>query len=162
MHRMESFNISFDEPPSPPKYQEQWLVEEICDTTNAGNDWMAEMCVNSENELYFKGFTAVWVKGMGTEEAVLPLTSFTCDSPIEHAFFCRPEFVREKELDKTSNNTASKVPTTSPSKQKSTSKSPQKKSTLTDSDSDDLKKSTLEEIPGICLIGLFCYTDSSK
>lgn len=149
MHRMQSFNISFDESPPPPVYQEQWLMEEICDAN--ADEWMAEMCVNAEHELYFKGYTAVWTKGLPTENAVLPRTCFTCDTPIEHAFFCQPEFVREKELGPSATKT--KI-MTSPLKHKSPQKSPQKKTTTTASSLDDIKKGSMEEIPGICLIGL--------
>lgn len=122
MHRMQSVNLSMDEN-TPPVFHESWLMDEVY----CGAEWMTDVTANSDHELYYKGYTAVWTQGVSAENVVLPRTCFTCDTPIRHAFFCPPEFVREKALGK---------PVATPANA-----------------SDG---STAREIPGVCLIGMFC------
>lgn len=138
MHRMQSVNISIDtEAPPPPVYQESWLLEEVVLYPAAAaddNDWMTDAIVNTEHELYHKGYTAVWSQGLGADGVVLPRTCFTCDTPITHSFFCEPAFVQEKRLGADKRGaTAAAAPVESVAP-------------LT-------AKKTTPEIPGVCLIG---------
>lgn len=60
-----------------------------------------DLYINSEEELYFRGHTAVWSKGIASEDGeVLPRICFTCDTPIKHAFFCSTNFVKTNDPDK--------------------------------------------------------------
>lgn len=94
MHRMQNVNISNDENPTN-SHSEFWSIAELYD----GDEFMSDFVVNSEQELYFKGNTAVWTRGTGNEVAVLPRKCFTCETPIRHAFFCPGEFIRTDAMD---------------------------------------------------------------
>lgn len=98
LYRLQNVNISSDEHSS----NEFWRVREIfhenmTDDSNPSR-FLVNAIVNSEEELYVKGHTAVWSKGMveGQLEQRLPLTCFTCDTPIKFAFFCPPEFYSDE------------------------------------------------------------------
>lgn len=134
-HRLQNVNISNDDhTPSSSMLNtkaenEQWCIQEIYENVATVNDknypiFMSEFAVNSEEELYFMGNTAVWTRGIANSDGVLPRTSFTCDTTIKHAFFCSNEFIR----------------TTEPDKHKSKA------------DLDALAKQS-ENLAGICLIG---------
>lgn len=101
---MQNVNISCDD-----STHENWIIQEIYKDVNEDNDssqlqqnllYMSDIKVNSEEELYVKGCTAVWTRGIGGPESVLPRTCFTCESTIKHAFFCSPNFIRTEEPDK--------------------------------------------------------------
>lgn len=116
LHRLQNVNISNDGIYNSAENDnsEHWSINEIhkhvetCWQSNslpadckAGiPSFMNEFIVNSEEELYFKGHTAVWTRGIAADDGVLPRTCFTCDTPIKHAFFCAPNFIRTKEPDK--------------------------------------------------------------
>lgn len=63
-----------------------------------------EVFVNSEEELYVKGNTAVWSKGItdnyNNENESMPRTCLTCESTIKHAFFCPKNFIKSENPDK--------------------------------------------------------------
>lgn len=69
-------------------------------TKDSSISYMNDIKVNSEEELYVKGCTAVWTRGTGGPDSVLPHTCFTCESTIKHAFFCSPNFIKTEEPDK--------------------------------------------------------------
>lgn len=61
---------------------------------------LTDFVVNAEHELYVKGHTAVWTKGVYDEKRNgLPQICFTCDTPIQHAFFSSPNFIRNQNPD---------------------------------------------------------------
>lgn len=48
---------------------------------------------DNEHELYVKGCVAIWTKGCNPSvNRRMPITCFTCDSPIRYAFFCSRNF----------------------------------------------------------------------
>lgn len=116
LNRLQNVNISCDD-----SENECWTIQEIfkavddhTDTTSTRREstnttagigatnlsYINDIVVNSEEELYVKGCTAVWTRGIGGPEGILPRTSFTCESTIKHAFFCSPNFIRTDEPDK--------------------------------------------------------------
>lgn len=104
---MQNVNISCDE-----SKDEYWTIQEIYKNVDeyqengqktestSNQSYMNDITVNSEEELYVKGCTAVWTRGTGGPESVLPRTCFTCESTIKHAFFCSPNFIKTEEPDK--------------------------------------------------------------
>lgn len=104
MHRMQNVNISNDENTSA-VHNECWSIAELYD----GEEFMSDFMVNSEHELYFKGNTAVWTRGIGNDVAVLPRKCFTCETPIRHAFFCPEEFIRTDEMDSRMKECANRI-----------------------------------------------------
>lgn len=121
MYRLQNVNISTDDCAT-----EFWSVHEIfkdnqCverelrhETTNTATNESAgagaaagtapiisDFVVNAEHELYVKGTTAVWTKGVCEEKGGrLSRTCFTCETPIHHAFFCSPNFIKSENPDK--------------------------------------------------------------
>lgn len=92
MHRLQNVNISCDETQS----SEFWSVREInCneneERSNSPN-YFYDYNGSSEEELYVRGNTAVWSKGIISEEHIPPKICFTCETPIKFAFFCSPDF----------------------------------------------------------------------
>lgn len=94
LNRLKNVNISGDDNPAS-LLNESWSIAELYD----GAELMSDFVVNSEQELYFKGHTAVWTRGIANELGVLPRTCFTCETPIRHAFFCTESFVRTDAMD---------------------------------------------------------------
>lgn len=95
MHRLQNVNISCDDSSS-----EFWSVRVInCDEneehSNSSN-YFYDFNGSSEEELYVKGHTAVWSKGIISEEHVPPKICFTCETPIKFAFFCSPDFTKSE------------------------------------------------------------------
>lgn len=90
--RLKNVNIS-SEPKAAEPQHEDWMFDEVYE----GAPMMSEFLVNSEHELYYKGHTAVWTRGVSSATGVLPRTCFTCDTPIRHAFFCKGPFIRADE-----------------------------------------------------------------
>lgn len=105
LHRLQNVNIS-----SGDSGVEGWVMREMLterSTAKSSEQSSAifvtenDLYINSEEELYFKGHTAVWSKGIASEDGeVLPRICFTCDTPIKHAFFCSTNFVQTKDPDK--------------------------------------------------------------
>lgn len=106
LHRLQNVNISNGD-----SSIEGWVVREmVTECSQAPKSFETngpvfvtenDLHINSEEELYFKGHTAVWSKGIASEDGeVLPRICFTCDTPIKHAFFCPTNFVKTKDPDK--------------------------------------------------------------
>lgn len=95
MHRLQNVNISCDESSS-----EFWSVREINSDENEersnSSNYFYDYNGSSEEELYVKGHTAVWSKGIISEEHVPPKICFTCETPIKFAFFCSPDFTKSE------------------------------------------------------------------
>lgn len=113
LHRLQNVNISNDvQASSSTVGTEHWIINGIYKTQDEDPNthlsdsrpgspmFMSEYSVNTEEELYFKGHTAVWSRGMAGPDGVLPRTCFTTDTPINHAFFCPSHFIRTAEPDK--------------------------------------------------------------
>lgn len=104
LHRLKNVNLSSDDSSS-----EFWCIRssEEC-STNTGLSDGPKLCeFNScdsstgiEHELYVKGSTAVWTRGINVGNYNLPTTCFTCDSPIRYAFFCPRTFFECENPDK--------------------------------------------------------------
>ncbi|GAB0094323.1 Anaphase-promoting complex subunit 1 [Sergentomyia squamirostris] len=102
LYRLQNFSISTDESST-----EFWHLEELFaepqneeqdsrrEATNVSNlNFLHTYKVNSEDELYVKGNTAVWSQGLqGDDDQVAPRVCFTCETPIKFAFFCSPSFM---------------------------------------------------------------------
>lgn len=70
-------------------------------TATGSTTIISDFVVNAEHELYVKGTTAVWTKGVCEEkDGRLSRTCFTCETPIQHAFFCSPNFIKNDNPDK--------------------------------------------------------------
>lgn len=70
-------------------------AREAGDSSDSNSDFLRPFLVNSEDELYVKGNTAVWTKGL-SDSINRKSTSevcFTCDSTIQFAFFCTENFL---------------------------------------------------------------------
>lgn len=112
LYRLQNVNISNEESP----VMEYWSIQEIVkdnveilkeievkkdDSTNQ-TDASFDFFLNIEQELYVKGQTAVWTKGIneGEKKCFLPRKCFTCETPIQHAFFCSLDFIKAEDPDK--------------------------------------------------------------
>ncbi|XP_058812243.1 anaphase-promoting complex subunit 1 [Topomyia yanbarensis] len=96
LQRMQDVNISLDESPT-----EFYMVREVYselehDTGCPG--FLLEANINTEEELYVKGNTAVWTKAVNGEQAA-PHTCLTCENTIKFAFFGPAEFFCSDELE---------------------------------------------------------------
>ncbi|XP_055370778.1 anaphase-promoting complex subunit 1 isoform X2 [Condylostylus longicornis] len=106
LHRMQNFNISSND-----EIKEFWSIRSIykdfddinqkiysnlpkVQNRNKNSSYITDYYINSEEELYVKGNTAVWSKGLLEDGSVLPRTCFTCDSQIRFAFFCNESFIQ--------------------------------------------------------------------
>lgn len=107
LYRLQNVNISSDGSSS----NEFWHIREMFQENSTENTnqsisdrFVVSSIVNSEQELYVKGNTAAWSKGINGDQQQhqLPVTCFTCDTPIKHAFFCPPEFYADENLEKDS------------------------------------------------------------
>lgn len=87
---MQNVNISRDETAS-----EFWFIREVFESVPRSNQFLAAHTVSSEEELYVKGNTAVWSRGTANEtnEKSSSEICYTCDSPINFAFFCTENFL---------------------------------------------------------------------
>lgn len=96
LYRLQNVNISSDDSAA----NEFWHLREILHENVSGksgslNDaHIVDPIVNTEEELYVKGTTAVWSKGINdSQQSVrLPVICFTCETRIKFAFFCPPDF----------------------------------------------------------------------
>lgn len=111
LYRLQNVNISTDE-----NTIEFWSVHEIFKnnsqierelthpqkhTVRSSPAIVSDVVVNAEHELYVKGTTAVWTKGICENNGDrMPRMCFTCDTPIQHAFFCPPSFFQSENPDK--------------------------------------------------------------
>ncbi|KAG5683225.1 hypothetical protein PVAND_012519 [Polypedilum vanderplanki] len=86
LDRMKNVNLSADE-----HFNESWTIRPVCDyrKTKDLNDellFLEPHIVNSEEELYFSGHTAVWSSKVSE-------TCYTTEDPIKSAFFCTRSFL---------------------------------------------------------------------
>ncbi|XP_055551724.1 anaphase-promoting complex subunit 1 [Wyeomyia smithii] len=97
LQRMQDVNISLDESPS-----EIYVLREVYEQQKYDTDgcpgFLLEANVNTEEELYVKGNTAVWTKTVGNEAAA-PHVCLTCENTIKFAFFGSTGFFSADELD---------------------------------------------------------------
>lgn len=105
LHRFQNVNISSGDSSVEGWMMREMLTERSTDQSSDQNNPVfvteTDLYINSEEELYFKGHTAVWSKGIASEDGeVLPRVCFTCDTPIRHAFFCPTSFVKTTDPDK--------------------------------------------------------------
>lgn len=114
LYRLQNVNISNEES----ALTEYWSIREICKdndeiindleplanrkVSSAATEITSDFFINSEHELYVKGTTAVWTKGINEDvkNCSLPRRCFTCDTPIQHAFFCSLNFIKSEDPDK--------------------------------------------------------------
>ncbi|XP_058442829.1 anaphase-promoting complex subunit 1 isoform X2 [Malaya genurostris] len=95
LQRMQDVNISFDDSPS-----EFYVLREVYKELEYATGYpgfLLEANVNTEEELYVKGNTAVWTKAVNDEQAA-PQTSLTCENAIKFAFFGPTNFFCFEEL----------------------------------------------------------------
>lgn len=86
LSRMQNFNITSDNP------TEHWIVRAVQDADDE----------EQEDELYFKGNTAIWTQGIA-DEYEMPRVALTCETPIKFAFFCPPTFIERKKRGEATN-----------------------------------------------------------
>lgn len=89
---MQNVNLSKDE-----HFNEDWMIREVYQPST-GNEELAFLTpatVNSEEELYFRGNTAVWSSGLcsAEHEKTAGEICYTSESPIQFAFFCTKNFL---------------------------------------------------------------------
>lgn len=85
---MRNVNLSVDE-----QFNESWILREVFKQSPGSNEDLAFLTphvVNSEEELYFSGHTAVWSRGKEKSSAEV---CYTTENPIRFAFFCTPNFL---------------------------------------------------------------------
>jgi anaphase-promoting complex subunit 1 len=92
LNRMQNVNISSDSDAE----ADFWLIRANGPPTT-GPQFMNEAHADTEEELYFKGNTAVWTQGIISNDQVLPQTSLTCETPIKFGLFCSDAFIRSAE-----------------------------------------------------------------
>lgn len=90
---MQNVNLSRDE-----HFNETWAIREVYQTIAPGPEeinFLLSHTVNSEEELYVKGNTAVWSRGSSNpiNEKTSSEISYTSESPIQFAFFCTNNFL---------------------------------------------------------------------
>lgn len=111
LYRLQNVCISDEES----SINEFWKIREFFqvnfDQNTSELKPVTDTVVNSEHELYVKGTTAVWTKGIndGEPERRLPVTCFTCDTSIQHAFFCPSSFYSCENPDKRNPSTVPKT-----------------------------------------------------
>lgn len=89
---MQNVNLSKDE-----DFNESWKIREIYQQSGTSEElaFLMPATVNSEEELYFRGNTAVWSSGLpdGTHKKSSSEICYTSDAPIQFAFFCNKNFL---------------------------------------------------------------------
>lgn len=92
LHRMQNVNLREEE-----NTKENWAIREIYKQTSSSDDeleFLNPTVVNSEDELYFKGHTAVWSRGIqNNEQKASSEICYTSEHPIQFAFFCSKNFL---------------------------------------------------------------------
>lgn len=92
LHRMQNVNLREEE-----NAKESWTLREFHRGSSTDElDFLNPTIVNSEDELYFKGNTAVWSRGVhNTDQKATSETCYTSEHPIQFAFFCSREFLHD-------------------------------------------------------------------
>lgn len=97
LHRLQNVNISSDE-----DFNEFWCVREIYDDIHessskkdatdsrpASPNYMVDFNINSEEELYVKGYTAVWTKGSSKRCMSESILNYVLKGSNTRTRFCR-------------------------------------------------------------------------
>lgn len=87
---MQNVNLSIDE-----HFNETWILREVFKQNHFSREqrelsFLTPHTVNSEEELYFSGHTAVWSRGKVKSSAEV---CYTTENPIRFAFFCTKQFL---------------------------------------------------------------------
>lgn len=92
---MQNVNLSKDE-----NFNENWIIREVyqqlqCSSSSEEHAFLIPATVNSEEELYYRGNTAVWSNGLynAQHEKTSSEICYTSESPIQFAFFCTKNFL---------------------------------------------------------------------
>lgn len=89
---MQNVNLHKDE-----HFNENWIIREVYQATNSSEElaFLTPATVNSEDELYFRGNTAVWSSGLfdAAREKASSEICYTSEGPIQFAFFCTKNFL---------------------------------------------------------------------
>ncbi|CRK87591.1 CLUMA_CG001388, isoform A [Clunio marinus] len=92
LDRMQNVNLSKDE-----HFNENWIIREVYQQENVADElaFLHPSIVNSEQELYYRGNTAVWSKGLAISENEKTSSEicYTSEAPIQFAFFCTKNFL---------------------------------------------------------------------
>jgi anaphase-promoting complex subunit 1 len=95
LDRMQNVNLSKDE-----NFHETWSIREVFQhsTISSAPEELAFLnppTVNSEEELYYRGNTAVYSSGLTDEsnEKASAVTCYTSERPIQFAFLCSKNFL---------------------------------------------------------------------
>lgn len=94
LDRMQNVNLSKEQ-----HFNESWMIREIYQQsfTNVPEElaYLTPAIENSEEELYFRGNTAVWSSGLysSAKEKTSSEICYTSESPIQFAFFCTKNFL---------------------------------------------------------------------
>lgn len=92
LDRMQNVNLSKDE-----HFNENWKIREIYEQSPVSEElgFLTPATVNSEEELYFRGNTAVWSSGLSDaqHEKASSEICYTSEGPIQFAFFCTKNFL---------------------------------------------------------------------
>lgn len=110
LEKLQNVNISKDIVKN-----EFWIIRENYETvyeengsSSSDSDFLRPYLVNSEDELYVKGNTAVWTKGQSdsvNRKSTCEIC-FTCDSTIQFGFFCTENFLNaEYKIEETQQDT---------------------------------------------------------
>lgn len=88
MDRLQNVSLSQDD-----HFNESWILREVFNQNQFSQQelsFLTPHTVNSEEELYFSGHTAVWSRGKCKSSAEV---CYTTENPIRFAFFCTRNFV---------------------------------------------------------------------
>lgn len=91
LHRLENISLTGKDSQS-----EFWHVREEFQTVAEGDSFLYPVYENTEDELYVRGQTAVWSRGVPLDTAPsVPYTCYSMDGPIKFAFFCPRNFLKQ-------------------------------------------------------------------
>jgi anaphase-promoting complex subunit 1 len=108
LDRMRNVNLCAEE-----NHNESWTLREVYDNIKSNYvdqefEFLSPSTVNSEEELYFSGNTAVWIYGKDRNKASSEIC-YTTETPIQFAFFCTENFLNPQfkisEIEKSKNKT---------------------------------------------------------
>lgn len=90
---MQNVNLSKEE-----HFNENWMIREVYQHATVTSEeiaFLSPATANSEEELYFRGNTAVWSSGLynSVHEKTSSEICYTSESPIQFAFFCMKNFL---------------------------------------------------------------------
>lgn len=92
---MQNVNLSKDE-----HFNETWVIREVYEPSRISSNieelgFLIPPTVNSEEELYYRGNTAVWSSGLfdADHEKAASEICYTSEGPIQFAFFCNSSFL---------------------------------------------------------------------